>query len=132
MSSYGKHKGKHGKFTFIQIRHDVFDSAAYQSLSLPARCALHEIMRHYNGFNNGEIPMSVREIAEKIRSGKSTVSHAVHELIERGFIVITKNSGFNMKSGRRARRFGLTFLHLDKAHDQKTPPTHEWKKWSPN
>jgi len=67
-----------------------------------------EIIRRFNGFNNGKISLSVREAAEKANVSIATSNKKIHNLVKLGFIIITRNSGFNMK-GRTAREFEITF-----------------------
>ena len=67
--------------------------SAYLSLSCPARAVLVEIVRCYDGFNNGRIGLSVRKAAERCRIAPGTAKRAFEELQDRGFIVcVTKGS----------------------------------------
>ena len=86
----------------------VWDSSAMRDSDATSRVIFLEIIRRYNGFNNGKIPLSVREAAEKAKVSIATSNKKIHNLIKLGFIIITKNSGFNMK-GRTSREFEITF-----------------------
>ena len=81
------------------IRHYewMLASSAYRSLSCYARCLLVELYRRYNGGNNGEISMSVREAAELLGCNKDTALKAFRELEERGFIKSNVKGAFTLK-----------------------------------
>jgi hypothetical protein len=118
-------KGRNKTSGFVMLRHDVVDSPAYRSLSTAARCILVEVRRRYNGHNNGEISLSCREAAERIGVSKNTASTAFGELLDRGLLKVGVESGFNMKGGRRSRRWILTEEGI-----LGQPPTNEWRKWT--
>lgn len=122
MSKYPKAKGRSNNQTFIMLRHDLFDSPAWFSLSCKARVAWTEIMRRYNGTNNGEISLSCRELAVRAKIGKGTAKKAFDELIEAGFIKIGRDSNFTYKM-KEARRWIVTHMHY-----QDMKPTNEWRK----
>ena len=117
-------KGRN-KATFIMLRHDMIDSAAYKSLSLAARAVYIEILRRYNSFNNGDIPLSCREAQDLCGISKTTAARAFDMLKNRGFIKIGSDSAFNMKT-RQSRRWIITHEKLKQA-----PPSNEWRKWTP-
>lgn len=115
--------GRSSKQTFIMIRHDIFDSTAWQSLSPVARCVWLAVVRRYNGINNGNIPLSCLEAAKQLGVSKNTTNIAFRELVKAGFLEMTINSGFNMKV-RRSRRWRLTHEAAE-----NTKATNDWKKW---
>ena len=92
----------------IAMPHHVWDSPAMRDSDATSRVIFLEIIRRFNGFNNGKISLSVREAAEKANVSIATSNKKIHNLVKLGFIIITKNSGFNMK-GRTAREFEITF-----------------------
>jgi hypothetical protein len=55
----------HSGPNFVQVFRYALDSPAYISLSSPARSALIEVVRAYNGANNGKIILSERKLAER-------------------------------------------------------------------
>lgn len=129
MAKYGTHKGKKGKHTFVMITHTMFDSDAYRDLSTNARCTLHEILRRFNGYNNGNISISARELAQKLHIGKSTACKNIDELIQKGFIIVTEEAGFNQKTGNRARRFALTSHPIKKNNGQTISASNKWREY---
>ena len=120
-------KGRNKHPTFIMLRFDVHDSAAYLSLKPESRCVLQEVRRRFNGYNNGEIPLSCREAAELCNIGKTTAADAFTDLQAKGFIRIVEESGFNQKGGRRSRRWRLT----EEGYNGQ-PPSNEWRSWKPD
>ena len=108
---------------FIRLPHELFFSPAWRSLSCNARAAWLEVFGRYNGFNNGEIPLSCREVAISCGLGKTTAARAFDELINRGFLTIEEESAFNMKQ-KKSRRWYMTHLDSD-----KRMATNRWKRW---
>ena len=96
----------------MSIPFSVWDSPAMRACDAVSRVIFIEIVRRYNGFNNGKIPLSVREAANKANVSPGTANKSIHKLVKVGLIKITKNSGFNMK-GRLARLFEITFRKKD-------------------
>ncbi len=119
-------KGRNLGYTFVMLRHDIMDSRAYLALSPDARCVYQCIKRRFNGYNNGDIPISCREAAEQCNIGKSTAAKALIEIQEKGFAVVTVKSGFNVKGSRRSQRWRLT----EEGYNGQ-PPTNDWRDWEP-
>ncbi len=123
MGNYNKAKGRNKGQKHIQLWNSMQDSEAWLSLSLYARCTWLEIMRRYNGSNNGEIPLGCREVATLCNMSKGKAKDAFDELIEKGFIKIGWHSSFDYKQ-KKSRRWVLTH-HV---YDGKAP-TNEWRHW---
>lgn len=123
MTGRKTHPNGRSKITFIMLRHDIYDSDSWQSLSSQARSTWLELARRYNSFNNGRIPLSCREVSRLLCVSKDTASRAFNELIDRGLIKVKQNSGFNVKS-RTSRRWALTSEPLN-----NQAPTNEWRYW---
>jgi len=110
---------------FIMLTYDLFDSEAWRSLRPISRDIWLMLVRRYNGKNNSRILLSCREVADKYRVSKDTASIGFKELIDRGFIIIAEEANFDMRSGRRSRRWTLTHVPLDGLRKG----TNEWKKY---
>ena len=126
MGRWAKRRWAKTEGRFVRLRHDIMDSKAWLGLSTNARCIWLALAKRHNGLNNGDIPLSVREAAEHIRSGKSTAARGFNELIDRRFIKVSQDASLTMKYGRRARRFTLTH---ESVNNRK--PTDDWKTWRP-
>lgn len=111
----------------VRLHHWLLSTPAYISLDPPARAVLVEIMRIFNGSNNGKLALSVRDAGERCRISKNTAARAFHQLIDRGFIEVSKKSAFTVKS-RLATEWALT-EHRNDATGQI--PSKAFIKWSP-
>lgn len=106
------------------LSHALFDSAAYRALKPGARALLLELIRRYNGSNNGKIGLGVREAAKALGVGKNAAQRYLQTLIEHGLALPSRRGGFNLKDphGRRQTEWRLTWLAADSHR-----PAHEWK-----
>jgi hypothetical protein len=112
---------------FILLGLWLFDSPAYRSLSVVARCLYDELKRSYNGSNNGDVFLSVRDAAKKLHVGKSTASEAFKELEERGFTRLKRKGAFNLKSDAR-RGMASTWILTEYEHANKLA-TKDFMHW---
>jgi len=107
---------------FVRLEHTLLHSPAYRSLSPLARTLLIELVSLHNGSNNGEIYFSQRDAAAA--AGVADVGSAgrgLKELLDRGFIAVTRPGAFTVKE-RHATVFRLTFELC-----QGRPPTNDWR-----
>jgi hypothetical protein len=79
--------------------------------SLPARCALFEVLERYNGINDGMIGLGVRELAAALSCPRDTASRALHQLDDAGSARPTQ---VEVWRGRRAPEWRLMFYRCDK------------------
>jgi hypothetical protein len=100
-----KRRRHHDGPSFIQLYRYLLDCPAYVSLSARARAALIEVERGYNGSNNGNIVLSVRDLAGRLGCHRDTECHALQELIDKGFIEPRIKGAFSVKF-RRATECG--------------------------
>lgn len=114
------------KDKFVKLSEGMINSPAYRALSAKAMALYPFIAIRYNGYNNGDISFSVREAAGLLKVGKSTAQRLFDELIDKGFIKITKDSSFSYKM-KRARRFEITQWPLSSG----VAPTNGWRFWPP-
>jgi hypothetical protein len=113
-------KGRSTPEPYIKIPHYLFDSFAWSQLSVNARCAWTEIVRIFNGSNNGRLAMPARRLADRLRISKNTAERALHDLVTFGFIEVSKPSSFARK--RLATEYRLTHwpCNVTKALPSKT------------
>lgn len=112
-----------GKFS--AIRHDIVKSPAFRSLPSIPRAIWLELMVRFNGHNNGDIPLSCREVAELLNVSKNTASRGFDLLLDRGLIGIGQDSSFTVKT-RLSRRWTLTHEPVGNGL-----PTNDWRTWEP-
>lgn len=116
--------------TFSRLPHWVQDSAAFRSLKPGPRALLIEMIRKYNGRNNGQIIMSARQACEAINiADKDTALRYLNQLRDVGLIRPIKVGGFNMKdaTASRATEWALTW---ERVNEQL--PTREFMDWKPS
>ena len=101
--------------SFIMLDNWIFDCPAYRRLKPGPRCLLFELIRRFNGSNNGSIGLGVREAAKQLGVNKDTVSGYFQALIQSGFIASMRAGGFNIKdpASRRATEWRLTWMKTD-------------------
>lgn len=105
---------------FIELWTNVKRSAAYHSLSLPARCTLIELLDRSSGVNNGMIGLGVRELANELRSSTDTAARALRELDDSGLARPVTGGHWR---GKRATEWRLTFIVCHKTGEL---PQHNW------
>ena len=98
---------------YVKLRFWLLNSPAWQSLPPAARALYIEIVKRYNGSNNGRIVMGVRDAAKLIGVSKDIALLAFRFLEDRGFIICTKRGAFSHKTCRDASEWGLTEYDSD-------------------
>ena len=99
-------------------------SLAWRSLSGKAVKVWIEIRSRFNGFNNGDLRLSMDEGALLLGMSKSTVQRAFMELEEKGFLELTERGFFY---GRMATRYSVTDQKLNGQN-----ATRAWQLWRPS
>jgi DNA-binding transcriptional MocR family regulator len=122
---------------YVMINHWVMDTAAWKDISANARAIYLEILKRYNGSNNGRIGYSVRQAAIELKISRTTASRAIKELVSHGFIVAEQKGSFNYKmdaNGKRKRlasEWRLTVYGSDVASDMYSQlhGSKEFTRW---
>ena len=107
----------------------MLTSPAWRSLRPVARALFVELVQRYNGFNNGTIGLGQREAALVLHVKPHTVGEAFKELQDRGFIVMTKDSGFDHK--RLTREWRITTLPIGDCRAPTARATNDYARWKP-
>jgi hypothetical protein len=114
--------------TFIQMFHWVVDMPVWHSLSPRAVVAYLELARRYNGTNNGSLHLSARELAEAWGWSKDAAACAIRELLEKGFVEVTRASGFNVKDRKRqATEYRLTTFFCNRTQQSASKTFTKWR-----
>lgn len=108
---------------FASMPYPMLRSAAWRSLKGPAIKVFLELHTRYWGGNNGELSLSLGEAARILGIGKATAQAAFDELIEKGFIEMTKQGHWY---GRVASEYRIT-----KERTGRENATNEWRIWQP-
>lgn len=125
--SINKKGRNHKKGRFVRLPHPILQSEAYRSLDCVARALLTELVMLENGRNNGSLYLSTRDAAARLGlSDTRPAMRAFDDLVDRGLIMCTKDSSFNVKAGggSRARCWRLTWLAWN-----NRPPSNEWERY---
>lgn len=114
---------------FAGIPQAVLDSLAYQHLSLIERAILVEIIRTFNGSNNGRIGISYKTLARRLnRKNEVPFAPAIGKLLSHGLVAVGNEANWSM---RRAREYRLTFISTSDAQSRPVPATNEYASWTP-
>ena len=106
---------------FLPIPYAMARSAAWRSLRGTSIKVYVELRSRYHGGNNGKLSLSMDEASRLLGMSKSTAKDAFSELIEKGFIKMTKRGSWY---GRQASEYAVTDCRLD-GH----AATNDWKQW---
>jgi MarR family len=111
----------------IRLYRYITNSAAYLSLNCAARAILIEIAGVFDGYNNGRLGMSVRTLARRCHLAPGTVTKALRELQDRGFIECVTRGSFNRKV-QRASEWRLTWWACNVTGRPPEQPFMQWGK----
>ena len=116
----------HSGPNFIQLYRYALDCPAYVSLSDAAARALIEVIRGYNGSNNGKIALSVRSVAKRMNGcHRDTAARALRELVDKGFIEMRVRGAFHVKF-RRATEWRLNDRRCDATGKEQSQAFLRW------
>jgi hypothetical protein len=110
---------------FVQLYRYVLDCPAFVSLSHPARAALIEVTRGYNGANNGRIILAERDLARRLGCHRNTARRALRELIDKGFIEPRIRGAYSVKF-RRATEWRLNDRRCDATGKEQSQAFLKW------
>lgn len=110
---------------FVKLDHWMLKSPAWRALTPAARALYVELAQRYNGANNGEISLSVREAAAAVNIAKDTASKTFQDLIAIGFIRRRRPGSFTWKV-RHAATWILTEFPVG-----DEPATKDFMRWPP-
>jgi len=108
---------------FVKLEHWMLMTPAWQSLPPAPRALYLALAQRYNGSNNGEISMSIREAARLLHVAKDTATKAFRELEAKGFIRRNICGSFNWKI-----RHATTWILTEHAFGDHLA-TKEFARW---
>ncbi|WP_139224939.1 hypothetical protein [Dokdonella immobilis] len=88
-----KAKGRRSSGGFIAIPHSVMDSPNWLSCSATAIKMLTELVRQFNGHNNGDLAATLSMLKKRGWSSPETIHFACLELRHYGLIELTRQGG---------------------------------------
>jgi len=111
---------------FASLPHAYFKTPEFARLSFRARALLIEMALMYWGSNNGSLVATHSTMRPRGFGSKDQLSKALHELLARGWIQVTRQGGRT-----RATLYALTYRRIDPCrHDfdvRPGPPSHLWR-----
>lgn len=114
---------------FMGLPHCVLDSVAYVDLTPMERAILVEIVRVFDGRNNGRITLSYKQLAARLgRKNEAPFSRAIGRLISHGFLELSVEAVWQE---RRAREYRLTFANTSDRIGRPIAATNEYRAWTP-
>lgn len=117
MPSKNKGKADGGFWTgsYSQIPHCIQRTEKYTRLSSWAVKLLVDLLIQKNGWNNGDLSAAWSLMQHRGWRSKSTLHEATKELLEVGFIVLTRQGGRN-----KCSLYGVTWDRIEKCPDKRT------------
>lgn len=108
------------------IPHAVLESTAYLHCDVWERAILVELVKGLNGFNNGAIALSQRQIANRLRTSNfKRIGRSIAGLMLKGLIDVEAEGQWKQ---RMARQYRLTFVNTGSAGRHK-PATNDYINW---
>ncbi len=117
---------------FVALPWVVLDSAAFQSLSHPARSLLLEVARQYGRSNNGKLLCSAAYLSKRGWNSAGVIHRALRDLIDRGLLHMTVQG----HRPNKASWFALTWYAIDHLPGYdigalETFPRSAYRFWQP-
>lgn len=122
-------KGEKGGYSALY--HCVTTSQAYIKLSAHAVKLLNDLLSQYNGSNNGDLGAAYSVMQKRGWRSKGTLNRAIKELLEAGFIEVSRQGGRHLCS-----LYAFTFYAVDECKGKldirpTTTPKSLWRKNEP-
>jgi hypothetical protein len=115
---------------FALIPDEVMSSEAFIALPASAIRLLLNAAVKYFGSNNGNISLTHSELKMRGFSSNDTLQRALKKLLERGFLIKTKQGGF-ANGGKLKSRYALGWLPIHEGSDSEAQKGNvAWKSWT--
>lgn len=115
---------------FVQIYKTFLQEPAWRALPMGARVLYLAVKSYYNGNNNGELFMSVREAGALIGCTPRSAHRWFLELIDKGFLRRTGGGSLGADGRGEAQCWRLTEIG-HRNHNIVHRPSCEYKQWTP-
>jgi hypothetical protein len=103
-----RYKGRAESYSFVQFQHRMLRDPRFLDLSARACKALLYLASQYNGRNNGDLTIAWKVAKARGLKGNGNLRVATHELLEAGFVILTRQGGRN-----RCSLFALAWFPID-------------------
>jgi hypothetical protein len=120
--------GKGGGYSFIGLPHYILKSPEFAALTPNAVKLLIELAKEYKGENNGDFSAAYSVLKTRGWRSPGTLSKALKELLEKGWIVTTRHGGRH-----RCSLYAVTWWPINGCGGKlelaaENVARHDWKK----
>jgi hypothetical protein len=105
---YKDHAARREPGGYVPMPHVVLRSPEFAALSSRAIKLLCDLLAQYKGDNNGDLCAAMTLMRDRAWRGAATLSRAVAELRDAGFLVTTRQGGRH-----KASLYGVSFFSID-------------------
>ena len=128
---YKEAKAKRERGGFVPLPYTVLRSTSWARLSGHAVKLLIDLLAQYKGDNNGDFCMAWKTISKRGWRSRDTLCKARRELLEEGWIIVTRQGGKH-----QATLYGVTFFGIDDCRGKldvngSLVPSGLWRKNEP-
>lgn len=103
-----KQKSRRESGSFCALPHSILESPEYATLSAKAVKCLLDIFGQFRGSNNGDLGANWKEMSKRGWKSRDTLTRALGELTESGFILKTRQGG-----RRKCSLYAVTWLAIN-------------------
>ena len=126
-----KQKGRATEWSFVSVPHYILKSPEFGQLTGYGVKLLFELAKEYKGKNNGDFSAAYSVLRRRGWRSPSTLSIALKELREKGWIVTTRHGGRH-----RCSLYAVTWWPIDDCDGKlevaaESKPRNYWKTESP-
>lgn len=112
--SFTKRHLKCGGGAFVPLPRTCMGSDSFARLSPYALKLLFDLLAQYTGFNNGDLSAAWKLMAQRNWRSRATLSKALKELEEGGWLVRTRQGGLH-----KCTLFAVTLFQIDECRDKQ-------------
>lgn len=98
---------------FSQLPHTLLECPDYINLSGYAVKLLIELIKQYNGYNNGDLSLPFSYLVSRGFKSKATLHTKIKELVDADLIILTRTGGKN-----KANLYALTWIAIDECRSK--------------
>ena len=124
-----KAKGRASSGSFVSLPHSVLKHPAFATLTPRGTKLAIDLATQYRGKNNGDLSMPLSQMRSRGWNSSDQLQKAKNELIERGFIVVSRQGGRN-----KCSLYAVTWQPIDDCKGKldigaSNKPLNLWKCW---
>ena len=124
-----KAKGRANSGSFVSLPHSVLKHPAFATLTPRGTKLLIDLATQYRGKNNGDLSMPLSQMRNRGWNSSDQLQKAKNELIERGFIAVSRQGGRN-----KCSLYAITWQPIDDCKGKldigaSNKPLNLWKCW---